>query len=62
MLLRGSRRWMDERGFAWMARFRRPMRDYEPLAETLIGLRFVAFAMLVAHRFVAFMDGARSIP
>jgi transposase len=49
------RRWVVERSFAWMARFRRLARDYERLAETLVGLHFVAFAMLLAHRFVTFM-------
>jgi transposase len=49
------KRWVVERSFAWMARFRRLARDYERLAETLIGLHFVAFAMLMAHRFVTFM-------
>jgi transposase len=49
------RRWVVERSFAWMARFRRLARDYERLAETLAGLHFVAFAMLLAHRFIAFM-------
>lgn len=49
------RRWVVERSFAWMARFRRLARDYERLAETLAGLHFVAFAILMAHRFVAFM-------
>jgi transposase len=49
------RRWVVERSFAWMARFRRLARDYERLAETLVGLHFVAFAMLMAHRFVTFM-------
>ena len=49
------RRWVVERSFAWMARFRRLARDYERLSETLIGLHFVAFAMLMAHRFIAFM-------
>ena len=49
------RRWVVERSFAWMARFRRLVRDYERLAETLAGLHFVAFAMLIAHRFVTFM-------
>jgi len=43
------RRWVVERSFAWMARFRRLARDYERLAETLVGLHFVAFAMLMAH-------------
>ena len=49
------RRWVVERSFAWMARFRRLTRDYERLSETLAGLHFVAFAMLMAHRLVTFM-------
>jgi len=49
------RRWVVERSFAWMTRFRRLARDYERLSETLVGLHFVAFAMLLAHRFVTFM-------
>jgi transposase len=49
------RRWVVERSFAWMARFRRLARDYERLSETLVGLHFVAFAMLMAHRFITFM-------
>jgi transposase len=49
------RRWVVERSFAWMARFRRLARDYERLTTTLAGLHFVAFAILMATRFVAFM-------
>jgi transposase len=49
------RRWVVERSFAWMARFRRLARDYERLSETLVGLHYVAFAILLAHRFVTFM-------
>jgi len=49
------RRWVVERSFAWMARFRRLARDYERLDETLAGLHYVAFAMLMTHRFVTFM-------
>ena len=49
------RRWVVERSFAWMARFRRLVRDYKRLPETLAGLQFVAFVMLMAHRFVTFM-------
>jgi transposase len=44
------RRWVVERSFAWMARFRRLARDYERLPETLAGLHFVAFACLRLHR------------
>lgn len=46
------KRWVVERSFAWAARFRRLARDYERLPETLAGLHFVAFAMLMALRFV----------
>jgi transposase len=45
------RRWVVERSFAWMSRFRRLARDYERLAETLAGLHFVAFAMLMLSNF-----------
>ena len=40
------RRWVVERGFAWMARFRRLARDYERLDTTLEGFHYVAFALL----------------
>jgi transposase len=46
------RRWVVERSFAWAARFRRLARDYERLPETLAGLHLVAFAILMAARFV----------
>ena len=45
------RRWVVERSNAWMARFRRLARDYERLPETLAGLHFLAFAILMLHRF-----------
>jgi transposase len=41
------RRWVVERSFAWMARFRRLSRDYERLASTLAGMHFIAFACLM---------------
>src|SRR5918993_1176627 len=43
------RRWVVERDFAWFAwatRFRRLVKDYERLPETVAGLHFVAFACL----------------
>ena len=46
------RRWVVERSFGWLARFRRLARDYERLPETLAGLHFLAFAIILAHRFV----------
>src|SRR5512133_999918 len=45
------RRWVVERSFGWMARFRRLARDYERLPDTLAGLHYLAFAMLMAQRF-----------
>jgi transposase len=47
------RRWVVERSFGWLARFRRLARDYERLPETLAALHFLAFAMLLASRFFA---------
>ena len=49
------RRWVVERDFAWMARFRRLARDYERLPQTLAGLHFLAFAILMLHRFIHLM-------
>ena len=49
------RRWVVERSFAWMARFRRLARDYERLPETLAGLHLLAFAVLMLHRFALVM-------
>jgi transposase len=49
------RRWVVERSNAWLARFRRLARDYERLPETLAGLHFLAFAVLMLQRFVALM-------
>lgn len=46
------RRWVVERSFGWLARFRRLARDYERLPDTLKGLHFLAFAILMANRFV----------
>jgi transposase len=52
------RRWVVERSFGWMARFRRLARDYERLPQTLAGLHFLAFAMLMLKRFITFMVGS----
>jgi len=46
------RRWGVERSLAWAARFRRLARDYERLPETVAGLHFLAFAILLLKRFV----------
>ena len=41
------RRWVVERSFAWLARFRRLSRDYERLSTTLAGMHWLAFASLL---------------
>lgn len=50
------RRWVVERSFGWVARFRRLARDYERLPQTLAGLHFLAFAILLLSRFVNLMS------
>lgn len=51
------RRWVVERSFAWATRFRRLVRDYERLPETVKGLHFVAFACIMLNKAVAAMLG-----
>ena len=41
------RRWVVERTFGWLGRFRRLARDYERLTETLTAWHWVAFAALL---------------
>lgn len=41
------RRWVVERDFGWLSRFRRLARDQERLAEVLQGFHLVAFLMLM---------------
>jgi transposase len=50
------RRWVVERSFAWMARFRRLARDYERLPETLKSLHFLAFAILMSQRLAQLLE------
>jgi transposase len=47
------RRWVVERSFAWVARFRRLARDYERTAAVLAGWHWVAFVTLLLHRITA---------
>ena len=46
------RRWVVERSFAWANRFRRLVKDYERLPETLKGLHFLAFACLMLKNLI----------
>jgi transposase len=49
------RRWVVERSFAWTTRFRRLARDYERLPETVAGLHFLAFAILMVKHVLTFL-------
>ena len=52
------RRWVVERSFGWAARFRRLARDYERLPETLAGLHFLAFAIIMLKNVVHLMSSS----
>jgi transposase len=52
------RRWVVERSFAWLARFRRLARDYERLASTLKGMHLAAFAIVMLARLVNWTGSA----
>lgn len=41
------KRWVVERSFGWLARFRRLSRDYERLPQVLSGLHFLVFTVLM---------------
>ena len=51
------RRWVVERSFAWAARFRRLVKDYEGYASTLADLHLVAFACLMLKQAVRLIEG-----
>ncbi len=51
------RRWVAERSFGWMARFRRLAKDYERLATTLAGQHCLAFVFLLLHKAAPLLTG-----
>lgn len=53
-----TRRWVVERDFAWASRFRRLVKDYERLPETLAGLHFVAFACLFLQQALGILSAS----
>ena len=52
------RRWVVERNFGWLTRFRRLASDYERLPDTLAGLHFVAFPVLMLVHFATLNKSA----
>ncbi len=51
------RRWVVERSFAWLTRFRRLAKDYERLPATVAGLHLVALSSLMLGRMVKLLLG-----
>lgn len=51
-LPQAKKRWVVERSFAWANRFRRLVKEYERLPQTLRGLHFCAFACLRAQKLI----------
>lgn len=54
------RRWVVERSFGWLARFRRLARDYERLPTVLGGLHVLVFAVLMLPAAARILAGAAS--
>ena len=52
------RRWVVERSFGWLARFRRLSRDYERLPHVLASLHFLVFVMLMLPKAASLLDVA----
>ncbi|BDI31483.1 IS5 family transposase [Capsulimonas corticalis] len=52
------RRWVVERSFAWKSRFRRLVRDYERLPETVKGLHYLSFVILMLAKYAVIMKSA----
>ncbi len=52
------RRWVVERGFAWASRFRRLVKDYERLPNTVAGLHFIAFACVFLRQATAVLGAS----
>jgi transposase len=54
------RRWVVERSFGWLARFRRLSRDYERLPTVLAGLHFLIFVMLMLPKALPWLTQGQS--
>lgn len=52
------RRWVVERPFAWLARFRRLAKDHERLPKAVAGLHFIAFVCIMLGDLMAVVRGS----
>ena len=56
------KRWVVERSFAWVSRFRRLAHDYERLPATLAGLHFAAFVCLLLPKLLSLIGDSEHSP
>jgi hypothetical protein len=49
-----------ERSFAWASRFRRLVKDYERLEQTLAQMHFIVFGILMLVKFKPYLTGISS--
>lgn len=54
------RRWVVERSFGWLARFRRLSRDFERMPHVLSALHFLVFVMLMLPKAVSLLASGES--
>lgn len=54
------RRWVVERSFGWLARFRRLSRDFERMPQVLASLHFLVFAILMLPKAVMLLAAGQS--
>ena len=54
------RRWVVERSFGWLARFRRLSRDFERMPKVLAGLHFVFVMLMLPKAALLWASGASS--
>jgi putative transposase len=52
------RRWVVERTFAWLGRYRRHSKDYEAKPESSLAWVYIAFTRLLVQRFAILMEAA----
>jgi transposase len=54
------RRWVVERSFGWLARFRRLSRDFERMPQVLTALHFLVFVTLMPPKAVMLLSSGES--
>ncbi len=46
------KRWVVERSFGWLARCRRLLRDFERLADVMVGMHMIAFVGVMLRQVI----------